>query len=165
MYGVTLAHAISLEPTSRSRTVKVFTTIGITAIISWPFAAVLASVLALQEIADSQWTRPRLLQFYHGILSAASLVFLVLVRDLSLHDVLTFHQVVIVGIDSMAYRRFQIVPLNIVLYNVFSGKGRGPDIFGTEPWWYYIFNLSLYFNISFFAALLSLPLMVKPLFS
>lgn len=68
----------------------------------------------------------------------------------------------IVGIDSIAYQRFQIVPLNIVVYNVFSGKDRGPDIFGTEPWWYYIFNLGLYFNISFLAALLSFPLVVRP---
>lgn len=68
----------------------------------------------------------------------------------------------IVGIDSIAYQRFQIVPINIVLYNVFSGKDRGPDIFGTEPWWYYIFNLGLYFNISFPAALLSFPLVVRP---
>jgi alpha-1,2-mannosyltransferase len=55
------------------------------------------------------------------------------------------------------------VPLNIVLYNVFSGHGRGPDIFGTEPWWYYVFNLILYFNVLLVAALCSFPLMVRHL--
>jgi Alg9-like mannosyltransferase family len=52
------------------------------------------------------------------------------------------------------------VPFNIILYNVFSGADRGPDIFGTEPWSYYIINLFLYFNITWIAALCSFPLMV-----
>src|SRR5271156_1026274 len=75
------------------------------------------------------------------------------------------NQCCIVGLDSIAYQRFQIVPLNIVLYNVFSGNDRGPDIFGTEPWWYYVLNLSLYFNISLVAAFLSLPLQVRSIFA
>lgn len=65
-----------------------------------------------------------------------------------------------VAIDSMAYRRLQVVPINIVTYNVFSGEGRGPNIFGTEPWWYYILNLALYFNIAVVAAFASIPLIV-----
>jgi len=63
--------------------------------------------------------------------------------------------------DSIAYRRLQTVPLNIVLYNVFSGPGRGPNIFGTEPWSYYAFNLILLFNIAAVAAFASLPLAVQ----
>ncbi|EPS41638.1 hypothetical protein H072_4458 [Dactylellina haptotyla CBS 200.50] len=50
-------------------------------------------------------------------------------------------------VDSIAYRKIVLVPLNIVLYNVFGGEGRGPDLYGTEPWWYYLANLSLNFNI------------------
>jgi hypothetical protein len=65
-----------------------------------------------------------------------------------------------VAVDSTAYRRLQVVPVNIVTYNVFSGEGRGPNIFGTEPWWYYILNLALYFNIAVVAACASIPLMV-----
>src|SRR5271156_6546175 len=84
MYGVTLAHAISLKPPSRSRTVKMFTTIGITAILSWPFSAALGSVLALQEIADSMCTRDRFLQFSHGVIRAVGIVALVLVSRFSL---------------------------------------------------------------------------------
>jgi alpha-1,2-mannosyltransferase len=63
-------------------------------------------------------------------------------------------------VDSIAYRRFQIVPINIVLYNVFSGKNHGPSLYGTEPWWYYVFNLLLYFNVMLPMAWCSLPLLV-----
>jgi Alg9-like mannosyltransferase family len=63
-------------------------------------------------------------------------------------------------VDSVAYRRFQIVPINIVLYNVFSDEHRGPNLYGTEPWWYYVFNLLLNFNVMSLMALCSLPLLV-----
>ncbi|KAK6503637.1 mannosyltransferase, variant 2 [Arthrobotrys musiformis] len=52
----------------------------------------------------------------------------------------------VIGVDSLAYRKLVFVPLNIVLYNVFGGSERGPDLYGTEPWWYYFANLSLNFN-------------------
>lgn len=64
---------------------------------------------------------------------------------------------VIVGVDLVAYRKLEIVPLNIVLYNVINtSEDSGPDIFGTEPWWYYVLNLALNFNIAWPLALLSL---------
>lgn len=69
-------------------------------------------------------------------------------------------------ITSFLYKEPVVVPLNIVLYNVFSGPGRGPDIFGTEPWHFYIRNLLLNFNIWFILATLALPLFtLKKLFS
>jgi alpha-1,2-mannosyltransferase len=49
------------------------------------------------------------------------------------------------------------VPWNIVKYNIFGGEGRGPDIYGTEPWYFYFQNLLLNFNIWFVLALLALP--------
>lgn len=52
------------------------------------------------------------------------------------------------------------MPLNIVLYNVFSGPGKGPDIYGTEPWHFYVRNLVLNFNIWFVLAVAALPLQV-----
>lgn len=51
-----------------------------------------------------------------------------------------------------------MVPLNIVLYNIFSGPGRGPEIYGTEPWHFYIRNLLLNFNIWFVLAVAAMPL-------
>lgn len=51
-----------------------------------------------------------------------------------------------------------MVPFNIVWYNVFGGSGKGPDIFGVEPWHFYVRNLLLNFNIWFILALLAFPL-------
>ena len=51
------------------------------------------------------------------------------------------------------------MPWRIVVYNVFSGSGRGPAIFGTEPWDFYIRNLILNFNVWFLLAALAGPLL------
>ncbi|KAF5101960.1 hypothetical protein D0Z00_000615 [Geotrichum galactomycetum] len=68
---------------------------------------------------------------------------------------------IIVGIDAIAYRKIEFVPLNIVLYNVVHASAdSGPNIFGTEPWYYYFANLTLNFNIALplaLAAPLALP--------
>jgi alpha-1,2-mannosyltransferase len=68
---------------------------------------------------------------------------------------------IIVGIDAIAYREIEFVPLNIVLYNVVHASAdSGPNIFGTEPWYYYFANLALNFNIALplaLAAPLALP--------
>lgn len=61
------------------------------------------------------------------------------------------------AIDSFFYKKFVCVPLNIVLYNVFSGGSKGPNIYGVEPWTFYIRNLALNFNVWFLLALLALP--------
>jgi len=61
-------------------------------------------------------------------------------------------------ISGFFYKKPVIVPFNIVLYNVFSGPGRGPEIFGTEPWHFYIRNLLLNFNIWFVLAVAAFPL-------
>ena len=47
--------------------------------------------------------------------------------------------------------------MNIVLYNIFGGEGKGPEIYGTEPWHFYFRNLLLNFNIWFLLAIISLP--------
>lgn len=60
----------------------------------------------------------------------------------------------------MAYTRFEIVPLNIVLYNVFGGDEKGPDLYGTEPWWFYLANLTLNFNLLLPLALIAAPALV-----
>jgi hypothetical protein len=67
----------------------------------------------------------------------------------------------IIGIDYYAYRKFEIVPLNIIIYNVFSGPGKGPNVYGTEPWWFYVANLMLNFNLLLPLALASAPLLVR----
>ena len=61
-------------------------------------------------------------------------------------------------VDFLFYNRILFAPLNILLYNVFSD--RGPDLYGTEPWTFYLFNGLLNFNIAFVLALLSPVAMV-----
>jgi alpha-1,2-mannosyltransferase len=64
------------------------------------------------------------------------------------------------AVDYAFFRKIALVPWNIVAYNVFGGQGKGPEIFGTEPWTFYIRNLLLNFNIWFALALLSGPLLI-----
>jgi alpha-1,2-mannosyltransferase len=66
-------------------------------------------------------------------------------------------QIPIIAVDSYFYGKFSAVFWNIVKYNVFPDAARGPGLYGTEPWYYYLFNLSLNFNILLPMALLSLP--------
>lgn len=72
-------------------------------------------------------------------------------------DIDELPQIPLVFIDSMAYGKLAIVPLNIINYNIFSPPGVGPNLYGTAPASYYINNLFLGFNILFPLALLSLP--------
>ena len=51
------------------------------------------------------------------------------------------------------------MPWNIVAYNIFGGECRGPEIFGTEPWTFYVKNLLLNFNVWFLFALAAAPLL------
>jgi alpha-1,2-mannosyltransferase len=51
------------------------------------------------------------------------------------------------------------------VYNVFSGSERGPTIFGTEPWDFYIRNLLLNFNVWFLFAISAGPLLGLDFFS
>jgi alpha-1,2-mannosyltransferase len=71
---------------------------------------------------------------------------------------LTLSKVLQTAIDSFFYKKFVCVPLNILLYNVFSGGSKGPNIYGVEPWHYYLRNLALNFNAWFLLALAALPL-------
>jgi alpha-1,2-mannosyltransferase len=65
-----------------------------------------------------------------------------------------------IAVDSLFFRKLVVVPWNIVAYNVFGGEGRGPNIFGTEPWTFYIRNLLLNFNAWFILAVSIAPLLM-----
>ena len=64
-----------------------------------------------------------------------------------------------IAVDAFFYHKLVLVPLNIVLYNVFSGSGRGPNAFGTEPANFYIRNLLVNFNVWFVLAGLAVPVL------
>lgn len=61
-------------------------------------------------------------------------------------------------IDYIFYQKWTLVPWNIVLYNVLSGHG--PDLYGVEPWYFYVLNGFLNFNVAFILALLSGPVLI-----
>ena len=60
-----------------------------------------------------------------------------------------------IAIDSLIYGRFVSAPLNIVKYNVFTSHG--PDLYGTEPWTFYLLNGFLNFNGAFLLAIAVIP--------
>lgn len=49
-----------------------------------------------------------------------------------------------VAIDSYYYGHFTVAPFNIIVYNVFTSHG--PNLYGVEPFSYYIINGFLNFN-------------------
>ncbi|KAH8804692.1 glycosyltransferase family 22 protein [Xylogone sp. PMI_703] len=122
-------------------------------ILGWPFAMALSIPFLLEEIifaflSSKDALIDAVMRFVRGIVAGLLVLFFEFV------------------ISSFLYKKPTVVPLNIVLYNVFSGPGKGPDIFGTEPWHFYIRNLLLNFNIWFVLAMLSLPLFIlQKLFS
>ena len=61
-------------------------------------------------------------------------------------------------VDSYAYGQLTFTPWNLIKYNIFSSSsGRSPTLYGSEPWYFYITNLALNFNILVPLALISLP--------
>ncbi|EDV22011.1 uncharacterized protein TRIADDRAFT_29833 [Trichoplax adhaerens] len=64
----------------------------------------------------------------------------------------------LLAIDSYYYGKLTIAPLNIVMYNVLSGKG--PELYGVESWTFYFINGFLNFNVAFVLAICSLPIWV-----
>ncbi|XP_034521631.1 alpha-1,2-mannosyltransferase ALG9 isoform X3 [Ailuropoda melanoleuca] len=105
------------------------------AILGWPFSAALGLPIAFDLLVmKHKWK-----SFFHWSL-VALILFLVPV----------------VVIDSYYYGKLVVAPLNIVLYNVFTPHG--PDLYGTEPWYFYLMNGFLNFNVAFALALLVLPL-------
>ncbi|XP_020957754.1 alpha-1,2-mannosyltransferase ALG9 isoform X3 [Sus scrofa] len=105
------------------------------AILGWPFSAALGLPIAFDLLV----MKHRWKSFFRWSL-VALMLFLVPV----------------VVIDSYYYGKLVIAPLNIVLYNVFTPHG--PDLYGTEPWHFYLINGFLNFNVVFALALLVLPL-------
>ena len=65
------------------------------------------------------------------------------------------------AVDHYYYGRVVIAPASIVLYNVLSGDGRGPGLYGIEPWTYYAKNLALNLNVVAPLALVSVPTLVR----
>ena len=102
--------------------------------ISWPFAAILGIPIAVDILLRRQeW----ILFLTWSVISTI---------------ILLIPQILI---DSYYYGKLTIASLNIVMYNVWNDSS---NLYGTEPWTYYLFNGFLNFNFIFIAALLVWPL-------
>ncbi|RJE19424.1 Alpha-1,2-mannosyltransferase [Aspergillus sclerotialis] len=118
---------------------------GLGAIVGWPFAGALVIPLLLEELAIgfiAGSMRTVVSNILNGILRCLAIMWAE------------------IAVDYVFLKKFTVVPWNIVAYNVFGGQGRGPEIFGTEPWAFYIRNLLLNFNIWFILAISAAPLLV-----
>ncbi|ORX99359.1 hypothetical protein K493DRAFT_279646 [Basidiobolus meristosporus CBS 931.73] len=151
MYTTMLAFAYALQSpsvSSGSRTYKAVFWFALGAILGWPFSGAVGIPFVIEElfVKGSEITKKkdhwRSRRIYR--LVTAGVVGLSLLLPVAL-------------IDYFYYQKWTFVPFNIIGYNVFSGAERGPNIFGTEPWWFYLVNGVLNFNIIFVCALASMP--------
>ncbi|KAG0290355.1 mannosyltransferase, partial [Dissophora globulifera] len=157
MYTTMLFFSQTLQPPrqhSGKRTFWAIFWVGMGALLGWPFSAAVGLPFAMEELLvhSRNHSKKKTVRFRDW--RVMRLVRLVTTSVAVLGLVL----VPIMAIDHYYYKKLAIVPLNIVLYNVFGGDV-GPDIFGTEPWWFYILNGLLNFNFLLPAAFLSLPLL------
>ncbi|THV07497.1 glycosyltransferase family 22 protein [Dendrothele bispora CBS 962.96] len=152
MYTTTLAFAFSMTPSTTKnarRTLFATLTYAVGAIIGWPFALALSVPFVFEELfvlsgdkvlppSYTSWLFGRWKRLF-GAGTLASLIFLP-----------------VIAVDTLAYGRLSVVPLNIVTYNIFSSD-RGPDLYGTSPPSLYLLNLLLNFNILVPFALFAYP--------
>lgn len=144
MYTTMLGFAAFMDWTKGMKTAQGIMWFGIGATLGWPFAGALVLPFVAEEVLLASVTGEVADGFKRIMQGTARAFFALAVQT---------------AVDSYFYRKFVCVPLNIVLYNVFSGGSRGPDIYGVEPWHFYVRNLTLNFNIWFFLALAALPLL------
>lgn len=117
---------------------------GIGALLGWPFAGALIIPFVIEEWVTTLVSQADVFETFRRYLDGIVRCLIALALQ--------------VGIDAFFFHSPVIVPWRIVAYNVFGGKDRGPDIFGTEPWDYYFRNLLLNFNLWFLLALVAGPL-------
>uniref|UniRef100_A0A0K2TBS4 Mannosyltransferase n=1 Tax=Lepeophtheirus salmonis TaxID=72036 RepID=A0A0K2TBS4_LEPSM len=108
---------------------------ALSTLFSWPFAGALGVPIAL----DILFRQKRLKEFITYSLSSFFFIFAPEIM-----------------IDWVFYGKIVFAPLNIVIYNIFTSHGA--DIYGTEPWYFYLLNGFLNFNFIFFISLLVIPM-------
>ncbi|KAF9055820.1 asparagine-linked glycosylation 9 protein isoform a [Panaeolus papilionaceus] len=153
MHTFALAFSYALAPASlanNKRTLAATLLFATGAIVGWPFALAIAIPFVFEELfiysADavtpqsrSSWIQKR----FTRLIGSGVLALLLFIP--------------VIGIDSLAYGKLAIVPWNIIKYNIFGGSDRGPNLYGTEPWNFYLLNLVLNFNCILPLSLISLP--------
>jgi len=105
---------------------------GVASLIGWPFSVLIGIPMGL----DILLRRGVLRTAAWGVSSATVCI------------------AIPVAVDYLYYRKFVFAALNIALYN--SSSTHGANLYGIEPWTYYMINLFLNFNVAFFFSLLAL---------
>lgn len=170
MYTTTAAFAAFIAPSNHHRPQRVMTAtlcFAAGAIVGWPFSLALAIPFVFEELfvlsgdkvpstSRASWMAARWGRLLKaGVLSSLLLVWQTMHIIIPLTD-LSF-KIPVVLVDSIAYGKLTITPWNIVAYNVFGDAERGPNLYGTSPSSFYLFNLLLNFNVLLPLALLSIP--------
>lgn len=104
---------------------------AISALLGWPFAAVIGLPIAIEMIFRQKMVKTFILW---TLISGLTIL------------------IPMILIDSSYYGKLTIAPLNIVIYNMFTDHG--PNLYGTEPLSYYLINGFLNFNINWVKILL-----------
>ncbi|XP_055329427.1 alpha-1,2-mannosyltransferase ALG9-like [Paramacrobiotus metropolitanus] len=112
------------------RNVLAVIAVACSGILGWPFAGLLGAPIAVDII------RRNGLFFFVGVCIMLGAVI----------------AGATVAIDSYFYGKLVFPTLNIVLYNIISGHG--PELYGVEPWYFYLLNGFLNFNVAFFLGLM-----------
>ncbi|KAJ6094070.1 hypothetical protein N7467_002915 [Penicillium canescens] len=145
MYMSMLGLASFLDWKNGRKTAQGIMWFGLGAIVGWPFAGALLVPLLIEEVVLGIASRSFVSLFW-SISDGAMLCLSILTLE--------------VAVDYAFFQKLVLVPWNIVAYNILGGEGKGPDIFGTEPWTFYIRNLLLNFNVWFLFAMLSAPILL-----
>ncbi|CAB3221142.1 unnamed protein product [Arctia plantaginis] len=110
------------------------------AILSWPFTALLGLPIAIDMLFIKR-------QVYDFMKWSAIALLVILLPT--------------IAVDSWHYGKLTIAPWNIVAYNIFTEHG--PSLYGVEPWTYYFVNGFLNFNVVWVYAV-SCPLQLAACF-
>ncbi|KAL9062910.1 MAG: hypothetical protein Q9157_008548 [Trypethelium eluteriae] len=144
MYTTMLGMAAFMNWRGDIRTAEGVFWIGLGAVIGWPFAIVMAAPYILEELVLA-WAMQDSKSLFWRFVDGTVRVLVVLVIQSC--------------IDGFFYRKLVCVPFNLIWYNVFS-SGKGPNMYGTEPWDFYLRNLLLNFNVWFLLGLLAFPMAI-----
>lgn len=145
MYTTMLGFSAFMDWSGGIRTAQGIFWFGVGSMLGWPFAGALVLPFLAEEVLLAIITG-EIFEGFRRVLDGTVRSLIVLALQVS--------------IDSFFYKKLTCVPLNIVLYNVFSGSSKGPNIYGVEPWHFYVRNLTLNFNVWFFLALGAMPLLL-----
>ncbi|KAF2088575.1 glycosyltransferase family 22 protein [Saccharata proteae CBS 121410] len=143
MYTSMLGMAAFMDWRGGLRTAQGICCFAVGGILGWPFAAALVVPFVCEEVLLAVMTG-QAFETGRRLLDGTVRSLIVLALE--------------VCVDTFFYKKISCVPFNAVLYNVFSGPGKGPNIYGIEPWHFYMRNLILNFNVWFILAMAALPL-------